>query len=109
LLPYRGDCESSRTQVNIALILLQADIPNIITPNNYGINDYWQINGIESYPNAEVQVFTRYGQKVFESKGYAKPFDGTYNGQKLPVGAYYYIINLNNKCNLLSGSLTIIR
>ncbi len=49
-------------------------------------------------------VFTRYGEKIFESKGYNKPFDGTTNGRQLPAGVYYYIINLNTDCNLLSGS-----
>ncbi|MHB8207071.1 gliding motility-associated C-terminal domain-containing protein [Mucilaginibacter sp.] len=82
---------------------------NAFTPNGYGINDYWQIAGIENYPDVLVQVFNRYGQKLFESKGYSIPFDGTYKGQKLASGVYYYIINLNTKCNLLSGSLTILR
>jgi gliding motility-associated-like protein len=85
------------------------NIANTITPNGDGINDYWKISGIENYPNASVQIFTRYGQKVFDSKGYAQPFDGTSNGTPLPVGVYYYIINLNTNCNLLSGNLTIIR
>jgi gliding motility-associated-like protein len=73
------------------------------------VNDYWQINNIANYPQALVQIFTRYGQKIFESKSYSLPFDGTYKGQKLPPGVYYYIINLNTNCSLLSGSLTIIR
>ena len=85
------------------------DIANAFTPNGDGINDYWQIKNIQNYAGATVQVFNRYGQLLFESKGYAKPFDGTYKGQKLPAGVYYYIINLNAKCNLLSGSLTLIR
>jgi gliding motility-associated-like protein len=103
-----GTCESSRAQLNVT-VGLSANIANTFTPNGDGINDYWQIDGIENYPDATVQVFTRYGQKIFDSKGYSTPFDGTYKGQKLPVGTYYYIINLSSKCSLLSGSLTIIR
>ena len=104
-----GTCESSRAEVKIAVGLSTINIANAFTPNGDGINDYWKINNIESYPDALVQVFSRYGQKVFESKGYAKPFDGTMNGKKLPPGVYYYIINLNTNCNVLSGSLTMIR
>jgi gliding motility-associated-like protein len=106
---FIGSCESSRTKVNVTVGLSGVNIANTFTPNGDGINDYWQIAGIENYPDALVQVFNRYGQKLFESKGYSIPFDGTYKGQKLASGVYYYIINLNTKCNLLSGNLTILR
>ncbi|BAU56294.1 gliding motility-associated C-terminal domain-containing protein [Mucilaginibacter gotjawali] len=104
-----GDCESPRSAVQVSVGISAVDIANAFTPNGDGINDYWTINGIASYPSAIVQVFTRNGQKVFESIGYPKPFDGTYSGKQLPEGVYYYIINLKSNCNLLSGSLTIIR
>lgn len=106
---FLGGCESSRTPVQVALGFTSADIASAFTPNGDGINDFWDINGLSSYPNAVVQVFTDYGQKVFESKGYSTPFDGTSNGKKLPSGVYYYIIKLSGNCNLLAGSLTIIR
>jgi len=104
-----GDCESSKTKVQVSVGITSLDIANAFTPNGDGINDYWKIKGVENYPAAIVQVFTRNGQKIFESRGYATPFDGTYKGKQLPVGVYYYIINLGTNCNLLSGSLTIIR
>ncbi|QEC77261.1 gliding motility-associated C-terminal domain-containing protein [Mucilaginibacter ginsenosidivorax] len=104
-----GTCESPKTEVKVSVGLSPLSIANSFTPNGDGHNDYWKINNIESYPSAVVQVFNRNGQKLFESKGYATPFNGTYNGKALPVGTYYYIINLNKNCNLLSGSLTILR
>jgi len=104
-----GSCESNRAEVKVSVGLSSVDIANTFTPNGDGINDYWKIKGIENYPTALVQVFNRYGQKVFESKGYAQPFDGTFNGKAVPVGVYYFIINLSINCNLLTGSLTIIR
>ncbi len=104
-----GQCESERTQAQITISLSAIDIPNAFTPNGDGKNDYWKINNAQNYPQAIVQIFTRYGQKVFESKGYSVPFDGTYNGTILPSGVYYYILNLGKSCNLLSGSLSIIR
>jgi gliding motility-associated-like protein len=104
-----GLCESERTQAQITISLSAIDIPNAFTPNGDGKNDYWKISNAQNYPQAIVQVFTRYGQKVFESKGYGVPFDGTYKGSKLPSGVYYYILNLGKSCNLLSGSLSLIR
>jgi gliding motility-associated-like protein len=106
---YTGTCESDRVEANITTGLSDLTVPNTFTPNNDGINDYWNIKGIEKYPAAIVQVFSRYGQKVFESKGYSQPFDGRIGGSPLPPGVYYYIINLNDNCSLAAGSLTLIR
>jgi gliding motility-associated-like protein len=104
-----GECESSRSEVKISVGITSVNIANTFSPNGDGINDTWKISGIESYPNANVQIFTRSGEKIFESVGYPIPFNGTYQGKQLAVSTYYYIINLNSGCNLLSGSLTIVR
>lgn len=103
-----GYCESARTEVKVFLSALNGNIPNTFTPNGDGINDYWNIPGLDTYPNAKVNIFNRYGTPVFQSIGYAKPFDGTSNGKPLPVGVYYYIITLK-KGDVLSGNVTIIR
>ncbi len=83
-------------------------IPNGITPNGDGKNDTWEMPGIEYYPNAEVQIFNRWGTELFLSKGYRTTFDGTYQGKKLPVATYYYVIKPNNGRPTISGSLTIV-
>jgi gliding motility-associated-like protein len=103
-----GYCESARTEVKVFLSALTGDIVNTFTPNGDGINDYWVIKGLDTYPDATVKIFNRYGSSVFESVGYAKPFDGNRNGKPLPAGVYYYIINLK-RGDVLSGNVTIIR
>lgn len=104
-----GTCESLRTKVHVEVILIDVKFGNAFSPNQDGINDYWKITGLEKFPGSLVQVFTRGGQKVFESKQYATPFEGKQGSTLLPAGVYYYIINLNTPCDLLSGSVTIIR
>jgi len=84
-------------------------INNTFTPNGDGINDHWDIVGLIAYQNATVDIFDRYGQKVFHSLGYPTPWDGTLGGKRLPVGVYYYVINTNYKGQVLSGYVTIIR
>jgi gliding motility-associated-like protein len=106
---YIEGCESTRAKIDITVGLSALNIANAITPNADGVNDNWHITGIENYPKAVVSVFNRNGQPVFESKGYLKPFNGTYNDQELPAGVYYYIISLITGCTVLSGSLTLIR
>jgi gliding motility-associated-like protein len=92
-------------------VLKQPEVPNAFSPNNDGINDLWNIKYLESYANASVKVFSRYGEVVYQSiKGYSKPWDGQFNGINLPVGTYYYIIDPKTKGRkVISGSVTILR
>ena len=82
-----------------------------ITPNNDGYNDTWKPLDIESYPNAVVQIFNRWGALLFESKGGANyiAWDGTHEGEELPVGTYYYIIDLNTGDDPQTGPISVIR
>ncbi len=84
-------------------------IPNAFTPNGDGINDNWDIQNINAYANCSVQIFSRWGQKVFSSVGYGTPWDGTYKGSALPSGTYYYVINLEDGSKELSGYVAVIR
>ena len=84
-------------------------IPNAFTPNGDGINDVWNIKSLIDYPSCLVSIFTRYGSMIYQSRGYAKPWDGVYNGSVLPTGTYYYIIDLQNGQPPLSGYVALIR
>jgi len=84
-------------------------IPNTFTPNGDGINDNWDIKNIGNYPNCKVDIFNRWGTRIYASAGYAVPWIGQYNGIPLPSGAYYYVIDLRNGQIPLSGWVTIIR
>lgn len=90
-------------------ILRPVQIPNAFSPNGDGINDTWIITNLTDYRDNTVEVFNRYGQRVFYSLGYTTPWDGRYNGNPVPVGVYYYIINLKNGFGKLTGSITVLR
>ncbi|MBL4753078.1 MAG: gliding motility-associated C-terminal domain-containing protein, partial [Flavobacteriales bacterium] len=94
-------------------ILVQPDIPDGFTPQGDAYNEVWEIALLDSYPKASVQVYNRWGQLVFDSpegNQYATKFDGTHNGKDLPVGTYYYVINLNDGItDALTGPITIMR
>mgnify|MGYP000539146122 CR=1 FL=1 len=90
---------------------------NEFSPNNDGANDSFFIECIEQYPNNMLQVFNRWGNKVFEMKNYDNSWDGTSmnratisESEKLPVGTYYYILSLgDNTSTPKSGWLYISR
>ncbi|MCX6223357.1 MAG: gliding motility-associated C-terminal domain-containing protein, partial [Bacteroidia bacterium] len=85
-------------------------IPNVITPNGDGLNDLWTIPMMEYFPDAIIKVFDVSGKLVFESaKGYPVPWDGKDKGTPLPMGTYYYLINLDPGEKPLTGYLTILR
>jgi gliding motility-associated-like protein len=101
-----GCPDTVRTTV---IVIYDLDIPNIFSPNNDGINDTWVIGHLTDFKNNTVDIFNRYGQMVFHSLGYANPWDGKFNGESLPIGTYYYIINPHFGNKIFSGSVTLIR
>jgi gliding motility-associated-like protein len=100
-------CQSS-TAIMVT-VLEPIVIPNAFTPNGDGINDTWNIAYLSDYTHCTVDVFTRYGQQIFHSNGYPVAWNGTYSGKSLPVGTYYYVIDLKNNTAKLSGFVTIVR
>ncbi|MFH6998676.1 gliding motility-associated C-terminal domain-containing protein [Flavobacterium sp. FlaQc-57] len=79
---------------------------NAISPNGDGINDTFHIKGINKYPNNTVEVYNRWGVKVYEAKSYNESdvmFSGYSDGRatvnrtdKLPTGTYFYTLKYNN-------------
>jgi len=86
---------------------------DVITPNNDGYNDMWVIEGIQGYPGCLVQVFDKWGDKIFEQQGYRNTWDGKGRNGLLPDGTYYYVIKLNDTGtagnSVFTGSLMIKR
>jgi gliding motility-associated-like protein len=64
-------------------VLRSPEVPNAFSPNGDGINDTWRIKYLESYPGATVEVFNRYGQRVFYSTGYDVEWDGNCKWQTI--------------------------
>ncbi len=103
----QGQCSASDTMS--VIVLKDPRIPNTFSPNGDGINDYWVIKFLNTYPNAKVNVFTRTGALVFSSKGYPQPWDGNVKGKSVPVDTYYYIIEPENGKPPITGYVTIVK
>jgi gliding motility-associated-like protein len=85
-------------------------LPTAFTPDGDNMNDVWNIKELANYPDCVVEVYDRTGHKIFKSEGYNEPWDGTYNGSPVDIGAYYYVIRVNRDQIIpLTGSITVIR
>ena len=97
--------------VTIVVIPL-VDIVNIFSPNGDGINDTWVIPFLEKYPDADLWIYNRWGELIYKViGGYDTPWDGTYNGKPVPVGSYYYVLELNHPDaeEPITGPISVIR
>ncbi|MBC7936627.1 MAG: gliding motility-associated C-terminal domain-containing protein [Rhizobacter sp.] len=104
----KNGCGSSSDQVNVNFYT-GIFIPNTFTPNNDGRNDTWNIPALDAYPGFQLKVFNRYGQAIFENNHLNQPWNGSFKGQPLEMGAYIYFIRLNNELPVLKGTVIIMR
>jgi gliding motility-associated-like protein len=109
-------CESQPSEINIDIIDCKFILSTAITPDNDGLNDTWELPRLDDiYPNNVVQVYNRWGSLIFEHDSSTQgpyndnPWDGTINGESLPVGSYFFVIDHNDDSGeTTSGAISII-
>jgi len=94
--------------VTIYTTCSELDIFTGFSPNNDNINDFFQIQGVESLPGNDLCIFNRWGNQVYFARDYQNDWNGTWNGKDLPDGTYFYIFN-DGEGNTYSGYLQIHR
>jgi len=86
-----------------------------ITPNGDGFNDTWKIGNILFYPENEVYIFDRWGQRVYHKKGYdnSDGWGAEYLGLELPVSTYYYLLEIKSENSendiIMKGPISVFR
>jgi gliding motility-associated-like protein len=90
--------------VPFEILLREVTVPNVITPNGDGANDFFLVEGIEFFPVNTVELYNRWGQRVFSAQNYANQFTPT----NLEAGTYIYKVILPEK-PLVQGALKIIK
>ena len=86
------------------------EIPDYFTPNGDGNNDGWSPNYLDNYPKAVTYVFDRYSRKIITLHP-GESWDGTYMGNELPSGDYWYVLKLNGETDAREfvGNFTLYR
>lgn len=92
------------------------EIPSAFTPNNDGVNDYFEIKNVHLLEEVEVEIYNRWGQLMFIFIGtgyeYAQSesqWDGKYNGVDVALGTYVFIVKLSGVLEPYNGVVTVIR
>jgi len=102
--------ETQDVTINITDACLDlVTVNDVLTPNNDGDNDFWILENISYTEGCNVQIFNRWGTQVYETNSYDNTWGGTSeNGDILPEGVYYYIIQCDDSVNF-RGYITIVR
>lgn len=103
-----ANCDTGLVVIEIP-ILGACDVPNIFTPNGDGVNDLFIVPCLSVDYTANLIVFNRWGDLVYESDSYQNQWDGTHNGAHLPDGTYFYIMRISATGEELQGSVEIRR
>lgn len=110
-----GCSGTANTKINIINCdtITNIDIPNVLTPNADNNNDEFKIKYKGEFENFSVEIFNRWGVKLFESQNINFTWDARTNtGYIIPDGTYYYIISAKGKDGKnwnLHGNITVIR
>ncbi|MEM6723863.1 MAG: gliding motility-associated C-terminal domain-containing protein, partial [Bacteroidota bacterium] len=102
-----GGCSNSDSLTVTVLPQTVLVISDVFTPNGDGINDTWNVEFIQNLSEYELVVFNRAGFKVLQSTAYNNDWDGTFEGNAVPDGTYWYVIRTTDR--EYKGALTIKR
>ncbi|PBI83142.1 hypothetical protein BSF41_46140 [Flavobacterium sp. ACN2] len=89
-------------------------IYNAVSPNGDGINDSFYIKGIDKYPDNRVEIYNRWGVKVYDAtsynendvmfKGYSDGRSTVKRGEGLPAGTYFYVLKYNKNNTIIENT-----
>lgn len=105
-----NDCENTDEVTVTVKDDYQVIANNVLTPDYNGLNDTWTITNIDAFETATVYIFNRWGEEIYSKKGYMNDWEGrNSNGDVLPDGTYFYVIQFPDNKKHYSGSITILR
>lgn len=108
------DFNGCKDTLGVTVTVIASDdpiIPDLYTPNNDGVNDFWEVNFLQVIDEEHtVEIYSRGGLRVFYTENYTNNWNGTHfkTGALLPDGTYYYLIRLSSGTEY-KGPVTIKR
>jgi gliding motility-associated-like protein len=84
-------------------------VTNTFSPNGDGLNETWGVPGIRFYEGARISIYDRGGVRLFYTENPDVRWDGTFEGKAMPVGTYFWTIEIGEKGEMRRGMLNLIR
>ena len=84
-------------------------ITNAFSPNGDGANETWGVSDLRVYEGVRVFIFEKDGIPLFYTENPDVRWDGTLNGKLMPVGTYYWVIEILESGEMRRGVLNLIR
>jgi gliding motility-associated-like protein len=85
----------------------------VITPDNDGFNEFLIIDclraGASQFPDNELIILNQWGDEIYRASPYDNTWDGTYEGEPVPDGTYFYIFKESDGVPVQKGFITVIR
>ncbi len=113
---YPDDCNNDGIPNYLDPESCEVKVPQVFSPNFDGVNDVLVIKGIFDYPNNDLKIFNRWGTVVYKTRNYQNDWDGVsieegviLDNRELPVGTYYYILDLMDGSDPLKGYIYLTR
>ena len=111
-LTATNECGSYADSLTIATGPCDIMMPTAFTPNGDGLNDLFRVKYPFSVKQFNMQIFDRWGEKVFETEDINKGWDGTWRGSPALQDTYVWVIrfvDINNTQQQLKGTITLLR
>ncbi len=102
-----GTCPENSDDMRIEI--LQLIVPSGFSPNGDGVNEYFEVTGLDEFESPAFEVFNRWGNQVYVSQHYENNWNGTgMNGEQLPDDIYYYVLKAD-EAKVFTGFIAIKR
>ena len=107
-----NQCGSASDTINVTVDLCNIWFPSAFTPNGDGLNDIARVRGsLRDYRNFSLNIYNRFGERIFYTEDIYSGWDGTFNGVKQDLGTFFYMIyyTIEGKQYMIKGDLQLIR
>lgn len=114
MLKNRYGCDST-VYLKLTVLSSAVTIPEVFSPNGDDKNAFFRIKNIERYPRNHIMIFNRWGNLMYDGKPYMNQWDGKnyfnpkVGGNDLPVGTYFYILDLGDGSEAIRGYIYLNR
>ncbi len=115
LLAYNSSlgCADSARKTLTVLDHCLIEVPSGFTPNNDGLNDFFQPHNALKADNYEFKVYNRWGQLVFQSRNWREKWDGKIIGAYQTTGVFVWMLSYTHRDTgkqvFRKGTVTLIR